>query len=70
MASPAYWDHYFLAACYAQLSRMPEARQQIAKAIELAPHLTIRHLVANNWYSDSAELDHLIDGVRKAGLPE
>ena len=70
ITSPAYWDHGYLAACYAQLGRPADARSRIARALELAPHLTLKHVSDREWYSRQADLEHLLDALRKAGLPD
>jgi TolB-like protein/DNA-binding SARP family transcriptional activator/Flp pilus assembly protein TadD len=70
VTSPAHWDHYYLAACYANLGRQFEARLQIAKTLEKAPYLTLSSFRLRCWYSDSVDLEHALDGLRKAGLPD
>jgi hypothetical protein len=52
------------------VGRVAEARLQIAKALEQVSHLTLSHLLRTNWYADAGDLQHLLDGLRKAGLPE
>ena len=68
-----------LAACHAQLERDSEARQAMVKYLSVA-----REVIADypgkdrdRWrcywarhfpFKDSADLDHLLDGFRKAGL--
>jgi adenylate cyclase len=69
VTSPAHWDHYYLAACYATLGRQSEARLQIAKAIDKAPFLTLDSFARRSWYLRSADLEHALDGFEKAGLP-
>jgi adenylate cyclase len=69
VTSPAHWDHYYLAACYAKLGRQSEARLQIAKVIDSAPFLTLGSFTRRSWYLHSADLEHLLDGLQKAGLP-
>ena len=69
VTSPAHWDHYYLAACYANLGRQSEARLQIAKAIDKAPFLTLNSFARRSWYLRSADLEHALDGFQKAGLP-
>jgi len=70
VTSPAHWDHYYLAACYANLGRQNEARLQIAKTVEKAPFLTLSSFSLRSWYADPVDLEHALDGLRKAGLPE
>ncbi len=70
-----------LAACYAQTDRDGEARAAIAEALERAKtELTtqpgaeaesLRSYLADMFrFQDPASFEHLLDGLRKAGLPE
>jgi len=70
VTSPAYWDHYYLAACYANLGQLSDARLQIAKTIEQAPFLTLSSFSRRTWYENSDDLQHVFDGLRRAGLPD
>jgi len=70
VTSPAHWDHYYLAACYANLGRLSDARPQVAKTIEKAPFLTMSSFPRRSWYADSEGLHHALDGLRRAGLPD
>jgi adenylate cyclase len=62
--SPAY---RCLASAFAHLGRDAEAREAAARMVEVDPGFTISALVARGGYSN-AKL--LIEGLRKAGLPE
>jgi len=57
-----------LAACYAQLGRLDEARAEAAELLRVKPDFRISRLVAS--YQDPADAEHERDGLRKAGLPE
>jgi adenylate cyclase len=70
VTSPAHWDHYHLAACYANLGRLSDARLQIAQTNEQAPFLTLSSFSRRCWYAHSADREHALDGLRKAGLPD
>ncbi len=70
-----------LAACYAQLGRDGEARAASAEALELAKtELAAQsgaeaeglrtYLAAMFHFQDPTSFEHLLDGLRKAGLPE
>jgi tetratricopeptide (TPR) repeat protein len=59
-----------LAASLAQLGRLEEARQEAELFMTGNPHFTIRHWAESHPFRDEAARQHLIDGFRKAGLPE
>ena len=63
--------HVFLAANLAQLGQLDEARAEAAEVLRLDPKYTIdgteRRHVLNKRPEDT---EHLLDGLRKAGLPE
>ena len=69
VTSPAHWDHYYLAACYVNMGRSSEARQQITKTIEQFSDLTLSYLATTSWYADPVDLEHLLDSLGKAGMP-
>ncbi len=73
--------HTCLAAFYAQLGRDGEARAAIAEALELAKtELAAQsgaeaeglrtYLAAYFHFENPSSFEHLLDGLRKAGLPE
>ena len=62
--------HTYLAASYASMDRMDEARAHAAEAVRLSPELTIARFVARDPYKDADDLAHLVKAMRKAGLPE
>ena len=57
-----------LASAHAHLDDMPRAEQALAQARALRPQLSALELAANLPYARQEALDHLIEGVRKAGL--
>jgi adenylate cyclase len=59
-----------LAACYAQLGKDQEAAEQTAKILELEPEFSIRRISKTLSYRNPADLEHYLDGLRQAGLPE
>jgi adenylate cyclase len=63
--SPAY---RLLASAFAHLGRGTEAREAAARVLELDPSFTISSGIARSVASKNAKL--LIEGFRKAGLPE
>ena len=68
--STFYWDHCYLAACYERLGRMPEAKLEIAKALRIKPNLTVGEVAIAEPYVRPDDLEHLLEPLRKAGLPE
>jgi adenylate cyclase len=63
--------HVWLAATYARLGQMLEAREEVAEVLRIEPTYTIngtsRRLMDFKNAKDAA---HLFAGLRKAGLPE
>jgi TolB-like protein len=63
------WNHGALAAAYAHLGRIDEAKVQAAEVLRLKPDYSERWVRVQEPYKDPAHLEHLLDGLRKAGLP-
>jgi TolB-like protein/class 3 adenylate cyclase/Flp pilus assembly protein TadD len=64
---------WFLSAAYAHLGRVREAEATLAKLGELWPQHSYRRLTFVRYIfnsKDPADLNLLMDGLRKAGLPE
>lgn len=57
-----------LAASYAQLGRMDEARAQAAEVLKIKPDFSIATFNKTQIYKNSTDLEHYLDGLRKAGL--
>jgi adenylate cyclase len=53
---------------YAHLGRIPEAREALARLLELQPGLTIAKLTLPNLAPELATIH--VEGLRKAGMPE
>ena len=64
---PAY---LLLAASYAELGQVEEARHETAEALKLNPALSIAAFGERLPYKNSADLERLLAALRKAGLPE
>ena len=62
--------HHRLAASYAQLGRLEEARAQATELQKLDPDFSIATFAETQSYKDPVDLDHYLEGLRKAGLPE
>jgi tetratricopeptide (TPR) repeat protein len=67
---PGYWpSHMMLAAIYAQLGRIGEARVAVENLNQLFPDFGAwaRRELAK-WFVAAEMQDHVVDGLRKAGL--
>jgi adenylate cyclase len=62
--------HLFLAAAYAQLGRLEEAKAEAAQVLRINPGFTIKRYNLVWVHRDPKDLEHRLDGLRKAGLPE
>jgi TolB-like protein len=64
-------DLLYVTASLGQLGRAAEARASLARCQSLlSPGLTLRAYAEAEPYRERAGIDHLLDGLRKAGLPE
>ena len=63
-----FWHLARMAACLAQLGRLDEARALSAEVLRRKPdfHLSAVKLI----YRNPADAEHMLEGLRKAGLPE
>jgi tetratricopeptide (TPR) repeat protein len=68
----AIWPYIYLAAASAYLGETAEAAAALAALREKRPNLTISWLLSwpNFRIRSQATLDHMIEGMRKAGVPE
>jgi adenylate cyclase len=66
------WDstYWGLIPAYVQLDRLPEARAALCKFLSLAPGMTVSGLRQLLPISNQASLELVLDGLRKAGLPD
>jgi adenylate cyclase len=63
--------HVWLAAAYAQLGQMEEARVEVAEVLRIEPNYTIDGTQKRLYgFKFPKNADHFFDGLRKAGLPE
>jgi tetratricopeptide (TPR) repeat protein len=62
--------HMYLAAAYAQLGRMKEAKSEAVEVLRIDPSLSVQRVAPRLPYKDAAALARLVEGLRKAGLPE
>jgi tetratricopeptide (TPR) repeat protein len=68
MNETGFWRLCYLAASLAQLGREEEAKNAVAEARRRRPDFSIAKLRFSELAA--SEVDHFIDGMRKAGLPE
>jgi adenylate cyclase len=59
-----------LVATYGQLGRIDDAQWEIAELETAGSALTVSRTRTSSPYRDPASLDHLLDGLRKAGVKE
>ena len=59
-----------LAAAYAQAGQLEEARVETAEVLRINPAFTIESWKRIVVFKDSKDLEHYVDGLRKAGLPD
>ena len=62
--------HRALAAALAHLGRLDEARAVVAKLREIVPELTIGKFARETQFKHSGRLSLLLEGLRRAGLPD
>jgi adenylate cyclase len=62
--------HLFLAPAYAQLGQLEEARAEAAEVLRINPGFTIERHKRIWVHKDPKDLEHRLDDLRKAGLPE
>jgi adenylate cyclase len=64
------WPHVTLACAYAQSGQVEEARAAVAVVLRINPGFTIESSIRILVYKDPKDLEHYVDGMRRAGLPE
>jgi tetratricopeptide (TPR) repeat protein len=65
-----YWNHATLAAAYAGMDRMVEAKEALQGALKVRRDLSISFLKSLLPTRHEGGLDNYWNGIRKAGLPE
>jgi len=59
-----------MASALAHLERMDEAAAAVARLLELAPNMTVSGLRERWPLRNKDTLEMILDGLRRAGLPE
>jgi adenylate cyclase len=65
-----FWVHGYLAACYVHTDRIADAKRHAAEALRLAPDFSVIQSAAKDPFQRETDRQHLIEGMRKAGLPD
>jgi adenylate cyclase len=65
-----FWVRAYLAACHALTNKLEIARELSLDVLRLVPQFSARRLVAKEPYKHSSDRERLLEGLRKAGLPE
>jgi adenylate cyclase len=64
------WVNAYLAACYALMNQSDDAHHHAAETLRLAPDFSAIRFLEKEAFKQLSDRDHLLDGLRKAGLPE
>ena len=64
------WVQAYLAASHALADKIDRARELAAQLVRLTPDFSATRLAAKEPYKRPTDGEHLLDGLRKAGLPE
>ncbi len=62
--------HSFLAASYGQLGRMQDAQPLVSEILERKPKFSVASWGKGFKFKYPTDLEHYLDGLTKAGLPE
>ena len=68
LVAPSPWAMIYLVADNAYLGRLEEARTLIRVWAKLHPDLSLLAFAAKEPFKQSADLDHLLEGLRIAGI--
>jgi TolB-like protein/Tfp pilus assembly protein PilF len=70
MRAAHFWSPMFLIASLAQSGQMTDAHLALANFLKTNPKASLSSVSKKLVYADKALCDHLLEGLRKAGLPE
>jgi adenylate cyclase len=65
-----FWVQAYLGASYALTDRIDRAREFAAQVLRLKPDFSSTRLAAKEPFKRPEDREHLLEGLRKAGLPE
>lgn len=58
------------AVANALAGNMDEARKPVARILQISPTASIAHYMSINLYQQPEDIERMIGGLRRAGLPE
>ncbi len=61
-------SNVLLAACYGFSGRCAQAQAAWCEALRINPHYSIEHKLRNLPYKNSGDLEHFVEGLRRAGV--
>ena len=65
-----YFAHAYAAACHAQMGQPDLARSHVDKVMQLEPDFSLRYFMETEPFKRESDTAHMLDGLRKAGLPD
>lgn len=69
MASPYYWDRAYMAATYAMLGRVDEARHKLSETLQIMPSYAINRMAHAEPFQSPDDMHHFLEALRRSGLP-
>jgi len=69
-STPSYWSEAYLAAAYAHAGQSEQARRHATEVQRLFPGYSVSRHAAGEPFKRRSDLDHLLNGLRLAGLPD
>jgi hypothetical protein len=70
VSQKSHYCYVYMAAAHTDLGDEVSALQALAKAKKMRPTPSVRELTICTPHAEKKALNHLLDGLRKAGLPE
>ena len=67
---PPYWAHLYMATSHAMLGHPERTRHHAAETLRLKPDFTIAGAISRQPLRRDSDRTHLLEALRKAGLPE
>jgi TolB-like protein len=65
-----YFAHAYAAACHAQMGQPDLARSHVDTVMQLEPDFSLRYFMETEPFKRESDTAHMLDGLRKAGLPD